>query len=65
VRIVVGVDTGKTRHQAAAYEVDSANWVGQLGFTVGRDGFEQFTSFLQGVAADAADVLIGLEATGH
>ena len=59
MRIVVGIDTGKTRHQAAAYEVDGANWVGQLGFAVGRDGFEQFASFLQGVATDAADILIG------
>ena len=30
VQIAVGIDTGKTRRQAAAHEVEGARWVGHL-----------------------------------
>ena len=65
VQIAVGIDTGKTRRQAAAHEVEGARWVGHLGFSVGRAGFDELGAFLQGLAREPAEVLIGLEATGH
>jgi transposase len=64
-RIAVGIDTGKRRHQAAAYDIDAGIWVGQLGFSVSRPGFEQVLAFLGSLAAHATDVVVGLEATGH
>jgi transposase len=64
-QICVGVDTGKSRHQAAAYDVEGATWVGQLSFAVGRTGFDQFSAFLRGLAPTPGEVLVGLEATGH
>jgi transposase len=64
-RIAVGVDTGKRRHQAAAYEAGRGIWLGQLGFSVGRPGFEQFAAFLHGLTSESSEVVVGLEATGH
>jgi hypothetical protein len=48
--IAVGVDTGKARHQAAAYDPQSHRIVGQLGFSVDRAGFERFRQFLEHLA---------------
>jgi hypothetical protein len=36
MRIAVGVDTGKGRHQAAAYDPQGDRIVGQVGFSVDR-----------------------------
>jgi Transposase len=63
--IVVGVDVGKGRHQAAAYAPSGERWLGQLSFEVGRAGFGRFLRFLQRLAQSPAELSIGLEATGH
>ena len=65
MRVAVGVDTGKGRHEAAAYDPLADKMVGQLGFAVDRAGFERFGSFLERLAPEADQVVIGLEATGH
>jgi transposase len=64
-RFAIGVDTGKGRHRAAAYDSDAGSWVGELSFPVTRVGFERFVAFLRTLGAEAGEVLIGLEATGH
>lgn len=65
VHMTVGVDTGKCRHQAAAYDPDAERIVGQVGFTVDRAGFDQFRRFLEGLGPVPGQIVIGLEATGH
>ena len=63
-RIAIGVDTGKTQHQAAAVHPDDGRVLGQLRFRVDRTGFEQFCAFVHHHVGRQA-VVIGLEATGH
>ena len=65
VHMTVGVDTGKCRHQAAAYDPDAERIVGQVGFTVDRAGFDQFRRFLERLEPVPGHVVIGVEATGH
>jgi transposase len=62
--IAIGVDTGKTQHQAAAVDSDHGHVRGQLRFRVDRDGFERFCAFVQ-EQVGSQPVVIGLEATGH
>jgi transposase len=64
-RFAIGVDTGKGRHRAAAYDADAGSWVGELIFPVTRVGFERFVAFLRTLGAEAGEVLLGLEATGR
>ncbi|MBV9544073.1 MAG: IS110 family transposase [Chloroflexi bacterium] len=63
--MTLGVDTGKGRHQAAAYDPDAQRLVSQLGFTVDRGGFDQFRRFLERLGPMPDEIVIGLEATGH
>jgi transposase len=63
--ITVGVDVGKASHQAAAYDLSTNRIVAQLTFPVSRAGFERFRAFLARLAPAPADLLVGLEATGH
>ena len=63
--ITVGVDAGKRAHQAAAYDPAAGTILGQGSFSVSRTGFEQLAVFVQRHGADQADVLVGVEATGH
>ena len=63
-RIAIGVDTGKTQHQAAAVDSDHGRVLGQLRFRVDRSGFERFCAFVR-EQAGSQSVVIGLEATGH
>ena len=63
--IAVGVDTGKTVHQAAAYSVAESRWLGELRFAVSRTGFDQILAFLGRLPCRPEEVVIGLEATGH
>jgi transposase len=65
LQVTVGVDTGKARHQAAAYDPTAERIVGQVSFPVDRAGFGRFRGFLERLAAEPDHVLIGLEATGH
>jgi transposase len=62
--IAIGVDTGKSHHQAAAVDQEHGRVLGQLRFRVDRSGFERFCAFVQ-AQAGAEAVTIGLEATGH
>jgi hypothetical protein len=39
--MAVGIDTGKSRHQAAAYDPRTERMVGQVGFSVDRAGFDR------------------------
>ncbi len=45
MHMAVGVDTGKRRHHAAAYDPATERIVGQVGLAVDRAGFDQFHSF--------------------
>jgi transposase len=65
MQLAVGVDTGKSRHQAAAYDPAAERMIGQVAFSVDREGFERFHRFLERLAPMADQVVIGLEATGH
>jgi transposase len=64
-RVTVGVDAGKRAHQVAAYDPAAGTMVGQGSFSVSRTGFEQLALFLRQHAPDQAEVLVGIEATGH
>jgi transposase len=64
-QVTVGVDTGKARHQAAAYDPAVERIVGQVSFSVDRAGFDRFRSFLERLRPQPDQVVIGLEATGH
>jgi transposase len=64
-RITVGVDAGKRAHQVAVYDLTAGTIVGQGNFPVSRVGFEQLALFLREHASDPAEVLVGIEATGH
>lgn len=64
-RITVGVDVGKENHQAAAYDPAADRIIRQLTFPVSRAGFGRFATFLSGLGTEPAELVIGLEATGH
>src|ERR671938_1071739 len=64
-RIAVGVDAGKRTHRVAAYDPAAGTVVGQGSFPVSRVGFDQLVLFLHEHASEQAEVLIGIEATGH
>lgn len=64
-RILVGVDTGKRQHQVAAYDVQHAEWCGQLHVPVTDAGFARFRAFLETLGVTAEQILVGVEATGH
>src|ERR671938_1651701 len=64
-RIAVGVDAGKRTHRVAAYDPAAGTVVGQGSFPVSRVGFDQLVLFLHEHASEEAEVLVGIEATGH
>ena len=64
-RVTVGVDVGKGTHQAAGYDPAADRVVGRVTFPVSRAGFERFRLFLEQLAPELDDILVGLEATGH
>lgn len=64
-RVTVGVDVGKGSHQAASYDPAADGVVSRVSFPVSRAGFERFRLFLERLAPEPEDILIGLEATGH
>ena len=65
VQALVGVDTGKARHQAAAYDPAAEQIVGQVGFGVDRAGFDRFRRFLEQLGPQPDQMVVGVEATGH
>ena len=64
-RVTVGVDVGKGTHQAAGYDPAADRVVGRVTFPVSWAGFERFRLFLEQLAPELDDILVGLEATGH
>jgi transposase len=64
-RLTVGVDVGKTNHQAAVYDPAADRVRRPLRFAVRRAGFEQFLALLAEVAPTPDEVLVGVEASGH
>jgi len=64
-RIAVGVDTGKRAHQVAIYDPMLEGILGQGSFPVSRAGFERLIAFVHQHTPEQAEVLIGIEATGH
>lgn len=64
-RSTVGVETGKTSHQAAAYDCETGRVPGQVCFADGQDRFERFRAFIVQVAPREAPVVVGVQATGH
>ena len=64
-RITVGVHVRKRPHQVVIYDPALDAGLGQATYPVSRTGFEQLAAFLQQHAPDQADVLAGIEATGH
>jgi transposase len=65
VQVTVGVDTGKARHQAAAYDPAAERIVGQVSFSVDRAGFDHVRGFLERLRPQPDQVVIGPEATGQ
>src|SRR5262249_55065054 len=63
--ITVGADVGKASHQAAGYDPAANRVVARITFPVSRAGFERFRRFLERLAPNPEDILVGLEATGH
>jgi transposase len=64
-RVTVGIDVGKGSHQAAGYDPAADRVIGRVSFPVSRAGFERFRLFLERLAPEPDDIVIGLEATGH
>jgi transposase len=64
-RITVGIDVGKGGHQAAGYDPARDRVIDRISLPISRTGFERFQEFLEGLAPEPGDVLVGLEATGH
>lgn len=64
-RLTVGVDVGKTSHQAAVYDTAADRVRRHLRFAVSRAGFEQFLAVLAEVEPTPDEVLVGVEASGH
>ena len=54
MHVAVGVDTGKSCHQAAACDPAAERMIGQMRFRVDRVGFDRFHRFLQRLAPMAA-----------
>jgi transposase len=65
MHMTVGVDTGRRRHQAAVYGPATERIMGQVGFAVDRAGFDEFRGYLERLAPQPDQLVIGLEATGQ
>ena len=63
--IYAGVDIAKVDHVIGAVDERGSEVCGPMGFKNGAAGFERCEAWLEGVAASPADVLVGMEATGH
>lgn len=63
--ITVGVDIAKLSHEAAAYDPASDRTLARLKFEVSREGFESFDAWLQQLAPNREQLIVGVEATGH
>lgn len=63
--VFVGVDIAKTDHVACAVDESGEKMTRPLPFKNSGAGFEKLVAWLEGVAEDAQDVFVAMEATGH
>ena len=63
--IYVGVDIAKIDHVIAAVDEQGEELSKPMGFKNSAQGFEHAISWLEGVAKEPKDVVVGMEATGH
>lgn len=63
--IYVGVDIAKMDHVACAVDETGEELTRPMPFKNTEAGFEKLVSWLEGVAEDAGDAFVGMEATGH
>lgn len=63
--IYAGVDVAKSDHVIGAVDERGSEPCRPMGFKNGAAGFERCEAWLEGVAGEPSDVLVGMEATGH
>ena len=63
--IYAGVDVAKADHVIGAVDERGSELCKPMGFKNGAAGFERCEAWLEGVAEEPGDVLVGMEATGH
>ena len=63
--IYAGVDVAKADHVIGAVDERGSELCKPMGFKNGAAGFERCGAWLEGVAEEPGDVLVGMEATGH
>lgn len=63
--IHAGVDIAKIDHVIAAVDEHGEELGKPMGFKNSAAGFERAISWLEGVAEEPKDVVVGMEATGH
>ena len=62
MRVTIDVDVGKEQHVAAAYDATVQRPLGQRRFAVEQAGFAAFLSWVEQLAGQPDEVLIGVEA---
>ena len=63
--VYAGVDIAKVDHVIGAVDERGSELSGPMGFKNSAAGFERCEEWLEGVAGEPSDVLVGMEATGH
>ena len=63
--IYAGVDVAKADHVIGAVDERGSEVCGPMGFKNSAAGFERCEAWLEGVAGEPSDALVGMEATGH
>lgn len=63
--VFVGIDIAKHDHVACAVDEAGEKLTKPLPFKNDERGFARLSAWLEGLAEDAGDVFIGMEATGH
>lgn len=63
--VYAGVDIAKVDHVIGAVDERGSEVSRPMGFKNSAAGFERCEAWLEGVAGEPSDVLVGMEATGH
>jgi transposase len=63
--IIVGIDIAKCNHQAVIIDEHGAALCKPFAFANSNAGVKKLTDAIAQVAADSAEVIVGMEATGH
>ena len=63
--VYAGVDIAKVDHVIGAVDERGSELSRPMGFKNSAAGFERCEAWLEGVAGEPSDVLVGMEATGH